>query len=259
MAPRLGALLELNCETDFVARTDDFQQLAPRPGDDRRRARPDCTSSRDDVPAEAHRGASATEFARDARGGGAARGPDGDDRRRQAEQVARDERACSSCRSATPDRKIGDLITEKIALLGENIRVARFSRMAVGEATADERQAEEPAEAADADRPRGRPLSPGAAEALRRGADGRPDVRGRPGRGARIAGQVARWRTDDGVQVAVVVGGGNIFRGLAAASRGMDRATGDYMGMLATVMNGLALQDALEQAGCPTRVMRRSR
>jgi uridylate kinase len=58
-----------------------------------------------------------------------------------------------------------------------------------------------------------------------------------------------------GVQVAIVVGGGNIFRGLAAAARGMDRATGDYIGMLATVMNGLALQDALEHVGVPTRVM----
>ena len=53
----------------------------------------------------------------------------------------------------------------------------------------------------------------------------------------------------------IVVGGGNIFRGLAAAARGMDRATGDYIGMLATVMNGLALQDALERVGVPTRVM----
>ncbi|MEO8625906.1 MAG: UMP kinase [Candidatus Limnocylindrales bacterium] len=58
-----------------------------------------------------------------------------------------------------------------------------------------------------------------------------------------------------GVQVGVVVGGGNIFRGLAASAKGMDRATGDYIGMLATVMNGLALQDALEKAGVPTRVM----
>jgi uridylate kinase len=58
-----------------------------------------------------------------------------------------------------------------------------------------------------------------------------------------------------GVQVGIVVGGGNIFRGLAAAASGMDRATGDYIGMLATVMNGLALQDALERAGMPTRVM----
>jgi uridylate kinase len=58
-----------------------------------------------------------------------------------------------------------------------------------------------------------------------------------------------------GVQVGIVVGGGNIFRGLAASASGMDRATGDYIGMLATVMNGLALQDALEKAGVPTRVM----
>ena len=61
--------------------------------------------------------------------------------------------------------------------------------------------------------------------------------------------------TDAGVEVAIVVGGGNIFRGLAAAAKGMERATGDYMGMLATVMNGLALQDALEKDGVPTRVM----
>ena len=58
-----------------------------------------------------------------------------------------------------------------------------------------------------------------------------------------------------GVQVGIVVGGGNIFRGLAAAAKGMDRATGDYIGMLATVMNALALQDALERAGVQTRVM----
>jgi uridylate kinase len=57
-----------------------------------------------------------------------------------------------------------------------------------------------------------------------------------------------------GVEVAIVVGGGNIYRGLAAAARGMDRATGDYMGMLATVLNALALQDALEKQGTPTRV-----
>ncbi|MEO7296580.1 MAG: UMP kinase [Candidatus Limnocylindria bacterium] len=69
-----------------------------------------------------------------------------------------------------------------------------------------------------------------------------------------IAGQVAAGKAD-GTEIAVVVGGGNIFRGLAASARGMDRSTGDYMGMLATVMNGLAIQDALEQAGCPTRVM----
>ena len=70
----------------------------------------------------------------------------------------------------------------------------------------------------------------------------------------RIAAQIFEAKRD-GTEIAVVVGGGNIFRGLAASARGMDRSTGDYMGMLATVMNGLAIQDALEQAGCPTRVM----
>ena len=69
-----------------------------------------------------------------------------------------------------------------------------------------------------------------------------------------IATQVAEV-TGRGVQVGIVVGGGNIFRGLAASARGMDRATGDYIGMLATVMNGLALQDAIERAGVQTRVM----
>ena len=57
-----------------------------------------------------------------------------------------------------------------------------------------------------------------------------------------------------GVQLAVVVGGGNIIRGLAASHRGIDRVTGDYMGMLATVINALALQDAMEKRGVPTRV-----
>lgn len=68
-----------------------------------------------------------------------------------------------------------------------------------------------------------------------------------------IAREIARVR-ELGVQIAVVVGGGNIFRGVVASSRGMDRATADYMGMLATVMNALALQDALEKRGVQTRV-----
>src|SRR2546422_3031616 len=70
---------------------------------------------------------------------------------------------------------------------------------------------------------------------------------------AAIASQIKRV-TDRGVEVAVVVGGGNIYRGLRGAAEGMDRATGDYMGMLATVLNALALQDALEKLGAVTRV-----
>jgi uridylate kinase len=59
---------------------------------------------------------------------------------------------------------------------------------------------------------------------------------------------------DKGVEIACVIGGGNIFRGIAGSKNGIDRATADYMGMLATVMNGLALQDALEKVGVPNRV-----
>jgi uridylate kinase len=70
----------------------------------------------------------------------------------------------------------------------------------------------------------------------------------------RIAEEVTKARADLGVEIAIVVGGGNIFRGLTGATRGMDRARADYMGMLATVINALALQDALESLGQPTRV-----
>ena len=60
--------------------------------------------------------------------------------------------------------------------------------------------------------------------------------------------------TDLGIEVAIVIGGGNIFRGVAGASNGMDRVQGDHMGMLATIINGLALQSALEDANIPTRL-----
>jgi uridylate kinase len=70
----------------------------------------------------------------------------------------------------------------------------------------------------------------------------------------RIAEEVATARVELDVEIAVVVGGGNIFRGMIGATGGMDRARADYMGMLATVINALALQDALESLGQPTRV-----
>jgi uridylate kinase len=74
-----------------------------------------------------------------------------------------------------------------------------------------------------------------------------------PGRIAAIA-QAVKDVSERGVEVAIVVGGGNVYRGLKGAAAGMDRATGDYMGMLATVLNALALQDALEKVGAVTRV-----
>ena len=70
----------------------------------------------------------------------------------------------------------------------------------------------------------------------------------------RIAAEVTKARAELNVEIAMVVGGGNIFRGMSGATGGMDRARADYMGMLATVINALALQDALEAVGQPTRV-----
>ena len=71
-----------------------------------------------------------------------------------------------------------------------------------------------------------------------------------------VAGVAAKIQrvVDQGVEIAIVVGGGNLFRGLSGAQRGIDRSCGDYMGMLATIMNALALQNALEQIGLATRV-----
>ena len=74
-----------------------------------------------------------------------------------------------------------------------------------------------------------------------------------PARCRKIAREVKQVY-DKKIQIALVVGGGNIFRGVPASSGGMDRATADYMGMLATILNGMALQDALEKTGVPTRV-----
>src|SRR5271165_1774882 len=72
---------------------------------------------------------------------------------------------------------------------------------------------------------------------------------------ARLASEIASARDELDVQIAIVVGGGNIWRGTTGAGEGMDRATSDIMGMLGTVINALALQDALERLGCPTRVL----
>ncbi|MEX2270864.1 MAG: UMP kinase [Vicinamibacterales bacterium] len=71
---------------------------------------------------------------------------------------------------------------------------------------------------------------------------------------SQIAKEISEVKAD-GVEMGVVIGGGNLFRGLAASAKGMDRSTADHMGMLATVINALALQDACEHAGVPTRVL----
>ena len=75
-----------------------------------------------------------------------------------------------------------------------------------------------------------------------------------PDRASYLANEVKSIR-DLGVGVGLIIGAGNIFRGIQAASKGMDRVTGDYLGMLATIMNAISLQDALEKAGCETRTL----
>lgn len=138
---RLGVLLELNCETDFVARTDDFQQLARELAMQVAGLAPSWVS-RNDVPDEVlaeQRRLFAVDAERDGRPA---------DRVAQIVEGKLNKWLESVCLLELPfrdtDRKVGDLITEKVALLGENIRVARFARMAVGE-TAAERDGEEAA------------------------------------------------------------------------------------------------------------------
>jgi elongation factor Ts len=127
---RLGVLLELNCETDFVARTDDFQQLARELAMQVAGLAPSWVG-RDDVPADvldAQRRQFAAEAERDGRPAG---------RVAQIVEGKLNKWLESVCLLDLPfrdtDKRVSDLITEKIALLGENIRVARFARMAVGE------------------------------------------------------------------------------------------------------------------------------
>jgi elongation factor Ts len=139
---RLGVLLELNCETDFVARTEDFQQLARELAMQVAGLAPSWVS-RDDVPAEVL-AAQRQQFADEAERDGRQRPPD------RVEQIVDgkiNKWLESVCLLEMPfrdtEKRVSDLISEKIALLGENIRVARFARMAVGETA--ERDGEEAA------------------------------------------------------------------------------------------------------------------
>jgi hypothetical protein len=165
-----------------------------------------------------------------------------------------------------PDKTVGELIAEKIAKIGENIQVRRFARFKLGEgiekreddfaaevaAKQGRQAAASPGQAARSVSDSSR-LPPHPAQALGRGPDGRPASASTRRWSPRIADELAEVH-GSGVELAIVIGGGNIIRGLAASHRGIDRVTGDYMGMLATVINALALQDALEKRGVTTRV-----
>ena len=233
---KIGVLVEVDCETDFVARTDAVPGVRPRGGAAHRRRRAPQYVSDEDVPEEAKE-AELRVLREQAAERGQARERAGEDRGGPPQEVARGRRA------PRPDAR------ERGQARRQVDRGAPHG--AGGE---HRRERGDPALRALPDR---RGVTPAfkrillklSGEALMGdlpyGAD--------PARIASIAEQV-KTVADRGVEVAIVVGGGNIYRGLAGAAAGMDRATGDYMGMLATVLNALALQDALEKTGAVTRV-----
>ena len=242
---RIGALVEVNCETDFVARTEQFQKLVRDIAMQVVALRP-LYPTIEAIPAE-------TIAARRRRAAGRRVGPEeagGDprpDRRRPAEEVVRAGRPGGTTLpryrdDRRPARDGGHRHHRR-----EHPRPTVRPLRARGGAVSDAAQSG-PAEAR---RPRYRRiLLKVSGEALLGDRPYGVD----PAFCSFIAAQVAQVQAL-GVEVAIVVGGGNIFRGMAAAAKGMDRATGDYIGMLATAMNALALQDAIEKAGVPTRVM----
>ena len=245
---KIGVLVEVNCETDFVARTDDFQQLVKDVAMQVAAANP-LYVAREQVPGsvvEKEREIYREQVADQKK---PAPGPR-QDRRGQARQVLHRD---LPPRAAVHQGPLGQDEDERSGGSGDG--QARRARA---------REALRPLPGRRGLSRPGRPLmpEPGAVPAYRRivlKLSGEA-LAGRQGYGidpeilARVADEIAEI-VHLGVQVAVVIGGGNIFRGIAASAGGMERATGDYMGMLATVINALALQDAIEKAGVATRVL----
>ena len=236
--PVMGVLVELACETDFVAKSPEFNEVANDIALHVSWAAPRWIA-REEVPEDvlAHE---RDLIARAARAEGK---PDriiprivgGRMEKFYTENVLSDQVFVNSQKF---EGTVGEMVTGLAAKMGENVKVCRVARVAVGERglvmTATRRVLLK--------------LS-GEAFCEREGGFGID-----PSRVADFAAEISRARKD-GAEISVVVGGGNFFRGTALAARGLDPATADYMGMLATVMNGLALRDALEKCGTTTRVM----
>jgi len=243
---KVGVLIEVNCETDFVARTDDFQKLVRDLAMQVAGLNPSYVDV-EHIPAEVLEAKKAAlladEAVRPSRGGPR------EVRRRPVRKWY-----AEVCILEQPSATWSDgarLLTEKFATIGENISVRRVTATRSrwrcdGRRSATGRSRGPVAAPRHADGTAGPAKAVGVADVERQFGVDPSSARHRP--------QGGRGRAQ-GVEIGIVVGGGNIFRGLAAAARGMDRATGDYIGMLATVMNGLALQDAIERAGVPVRVM----
>ncbi len=231
--PVLGVMVALGSETDFVAKSDDFQQAANDIAMHAAAARPQWIT-RDEVP---------NEILDDERRLIAAQAKnegkpedvidkivDGRIEKFYSDAVLYDQ---VFIRSERFEGTVGEMVKQLAARMGENISVVQLSRVAVGEGSEVARVVLKLSGEAFAD------------PELQYGID--PEVVDR------VAEEISAVR-GEGHEIAIVVGGGNIFRGVSEAAEGMDRANADYMGMLATVINALALRDALERAGSETRV-----
>ena len=241
---KVGAMVEVQCETDFVARNEEFQVFAYQVALHVAATAPQLRLHRGDPAGGARR---RTEgLRREGAGRRQARQRRRENRRGPALEVGERSRAARPDPRQRRETRLEDDRGAAPGAGGENRRehphrpLRLLPRRRIELASRD--QSPEPRF--------GRILLKLSGEALMGelefGTDG-AEVE-------RIARQVAAVR-ERGVEVAIVVGAGNIYRGLDGAAKGMDRATGDYMGMLATVLNALTLQDALERLGQYTRVM----
>ena len=234
---KIGVLVEVNSETDFVARNDDFQAFVRDVALHIAAANPQVVSE-DEVPEDV----------------------------KAAETHIYEEQAADKPEQARPKIVEGrwrKWLEENVLLNQTHVNSDKhegktIEQLRAGDRQQDRRERRDPALHALR---RGRGVTSSCAEdgrpAFRRillklsgeALTGHARVRRRPGPDRRHRRRRSSSVVDRGVEVAIVVGGGNIYRGLEGAAQGMDRATGDYMGMLATVLNALALQDALEKRG----------
>src|SRR5213083_1754868 len=231
---KIGVLIEVNCETDFVAKTAEFQQLVKDLAMQVAATAPRYVR-REDVPA-AELAAEREIYRTQALQSGK---PEKVIERIVEGQVERFyKEVCLLEQPFVKDdkgRSVAEIVQEAIVRFGVNVEV---------------RPEPEPAPGASGATRYRRVLLKISGEALAGLAGYGID----PGVLVAFAAELKDVHAL-GCELALVIGGGNIFRGLAASARGVDRVTGDYMGMLATIINALALQDALEKLGVPTRVL----
>lgn len=239
MGGKIGVMVEINCETDFVAKTEDFQTMARDIAMHIAASNPLYVRPEDipETALEREKEIYRSQLREEKK-------PEKIwDKIIEGKLKKYYEDVCLTQQKfiKNTDITVAALINNMIAKTGENMIIRRFARFQLGE----EHQAIMSAKQRAAYK---RVLLKLSGEALmKRSAGIDPDV-------ANDIADEIKSLSRMGVQLGIVIGGGNIFRGVEASARGMDRTTADYMGMLATVINSLALQSALEERGLSTRV-----